>query len=47
MQTAATMAVIAPKQLKVSLRRRLHIYDAYIGGSLFIRHVECFVQRIC
>ncbi|EKM74807.1 hypothetical protein AGABI1DRAFT_132849 [Agaricus bisporus var. burnettii JB137-S8] len=29
-QTAATMAVIAPEQLKISLRRRLHIYDAYI-----------------
>jgi hypothetical protein len=36
MQTAATMAVIAPEQLRVSLRRRLHIYDAYIGKSLLI-----------
>lgn len=35
MQTTATMAVIAPQQLRLGLRRRLHIYDAYIGGFSF------------
>lgn len=39
-QTAGTMAVIAPEQLKISLRRRLHIYDAYIGKFFLTLHVS-------
>jgi hypothetical protein len=30
-QTAATMAVIVPKELGVSMRRRMHVVDAYLG----------------